>query len=202
MFRRNRIANITTALAAFAGKDACVPVMKYLSQTAGLIGLDTIRSRFTQEIRSGYEHRAKSCETCETPGACCLDVHFVNIRITRLEAATIAKRLGELPVESRDIVIQRIENSIEKFELLSDRPMENRFFACPLYEKGIGCLVHESGKPLPCIAHACYSKRGDLPPDELLIEREIEVEKLNAKVYGKAAVQLPLPVAIHNVLFA
>ena len=52
-------------------------------------------------------------------------------------------------------------------------------FACPLYEKSVGCLVHENGKPVPCISHACYENRADLPPEKFQETIENKIEKLN-----------------------
>jgi hypothetical protein len=56
--------------------------------------------------------------------------------------------------------------------------------------------VHERGKPLPCVAHACYENKEDLPPDALLARAEETVGELNELVYRKPAVWLSLPVAI------
>jgi hypothetical protein len=56
--------------------------------------------------------------------------------------------------------------------------------------------VHDAAKPLPCIAHACYERREDLPPDELLTEREIRIAELNRRVYGRTEAPLPIPLVI------
>lgn len=169
--------------------------MKLLSETTALSKLRSIRNEFRLRIRDNYEHRARSCATCETPGKCCLDAHFVNVRITRLEAAAIRNALDTLEPEQSEKVHLRIDEAIAKYGL--DRTSEALLetYACPLFEKGIGCLVHQTAKPLPCIAHACYERKEDLPPDELLAEREIEIEKLNRRVYGKTTL-LPIPLAL------
>jgi hypothetical protein len=160
--------------------------MKMLGETHALEKLHELKARFAARIRHDYEHRAKSCATCETPGACCLDAHFVNVRITRLEAVAIRKVVDEQ-------VMKRVEATIEKFGLSIDG---DETYACPLFEKGVGCLVHERGKPLACIAHACYENKEDLPPDELLAEQEGLVAKLNELVYRTPATLSPLPIAI------
>jgi hypothetical protein len=123
----------------------------------------------------------------------CLDEHFVNVRITRLEAAAIGRVIDELPVSLREWVFRRVENSIKDYRLTDS---SNEKFACPIFEKGVGCLVHSTAKPLPCIQHACYEKREDLPPDKLLIEAEEKIDRLNRLVYGKASAMKPLPVAV------
>ena len=169
--------------------------MKLISETTALAKLSDIRREFADRIREGFEHRAKPCSACETPGACCLDEHFVNVRVTRLEAKAISDRLDQLPTELRESVSLRAVRAVERYGLESSGE-ELRTYACPLFEKGIGCLVHDMAKPLPCIAHACYERKEDLPPDELLTEREMRIAELNRRVYGKAEPPLPIPVAM------
>jgi len=157
--------------------------------------LAKVRDDFARVIRDRYEHVAQPCSSCLTPGACCLDEHFVNVRITRLEAAAIKRRLAELPQDLQAKVEERTEAAIEKYGL--DRPDEYgaKTYACPLFEQGVGCLVHDHAKPLPCINHACYDRKEDLPPDELLDERELEIDQLNQRTYGESHL-VPIPVAI------
>ena len=169
--------------------------MKLISETKGLSKLAEIGRDFSDEVRRGYEHRAKPCSTCETPGACCLDEHFVNVRVTRLESRAISNSVSSLPDDLREKVLSRARSAVERYGL-EESDGELKTYACPLFEKGIGCLVHDTAKPLPCIAHACYERKEDLPPDELLTEREIRVAELNLRVYGKAEPPLPIPVAI------
>lgn len=156
--------------------------MRLVSESTGLEKLRKIRKDFRQEIAARFEHRAKPCSTCETPGACCLDEHFVNVRISRLEAAAIKNAVAGLDDELRSAIDERLSKIDPAAE----------FYACPLYQKGVGCLVHESAKPLPCIAHACYERKEDLPPDDLLSEREIEIDALNRQVYGRRHPQTPI----------
>jgi hypothetical protein len=170
--------------------------MKYLSQATALQKLHSIKTEFAEQIHTGFEHKAKSCATCERQGACCLDEHFVNVHITRLEAVAIRERLNELSEDKRNEVYDRIDTTIERYGLSDSGDTFAQTYACPLFEKGTGCLVHAYGKPLPCIAHACYERKEDLPPGEFLAERENAVDDLNEKVYGKPAQWLPLPVAI------
>lgn len=169
---------------------------KLISESRGIEKLRELRSAFASEIRDSFEYRAKSCSACESPGKCCRDEHFVNVHITRLEAAAIGRRLDELGEERKQEVLLRAEKAIEKFGLALTGDTFDKTYACPLFESGIGCLVHETAKPLPCIAHACYEKKEDLPPDDLLAERESAVSKLNRRVYGNEPPLTPLPVAI------
>lgn len=166
--------------------------MKILAETKALFRLTEIRNEFRELIGREYEHRAKSCASCETPGACCLDAHFVNVRITRLEATAIRNALLRLPDEMRERVFARNEKVAEGMNARSTEK-----YSCPLFEKGIGCLVHHTAKPLPCIAHACYERKEFLPPDDLLVERETEIEKLNRRVF-RSTTFIPIPLAIIN----
>ena len=172
--------------------------MRLFSETRALTKLHQLKTAFANRIRRDYEHRAKSCATCATPGACCLDAHFVNVHITRLEAAAIRQRIDGLPAQLRRAVLTRAEEVIERYDLSSDGDTFSKTYACPLFEKGFGCLVHEYGKPLPCMAHACYENKEDLPPDDLVAEQEGLVSKLNELTYRRPATWLPLPIAIKS----
>lgn len=171
--------------------------MKPISETSAIDKLAAIREGFRASV-AVFEQRAESCQTCVTPGACCLDAHFVNVRITRLETAAIANALGSLPIDLKDRVRSRLEKAIADHKL--DEVLDNSTatYACPLFEKGTGCLVHDTAKPLPCIAHACYKRESDLPPDELLDAAEIKVESLNRRTYGQTTELLSIPVALRD----
>jgi hypothetical protein len=167
---------------------------KVISETIAIERLAEIRGRFRETIATGFEHRAKSCGTCETRGVCCLDAHFVNVRISRLEAVAINNAIANLNEPLRSSIYQRIDKAIERFGL--DKSNLDKTYACPLFDRDIGCAVHNTAKPLPCINHACYERREDLPPDELLDEAELEIDELNRKVYGRSQPLMSLPVAI------
>jgi hypothetical protein len=173
--------------------------MKPISETRALEKLQTLKTDFASRVKTDFESNAKSCATCETPGACCLDAHFVNVQITRLEAVAIRNTIGKLSEQIQTRVLTRIDETISEYELSSEGDTFSKTYACPLFEKGIGCLVHHEGKPLPCIAHACYENKNDLPPDELVAEQEGLVEKLNELTYRKPVTWLPLPIAVRIV---
>lgn len=165
-----------------------------MSEPKALGELEKLKNAYRNLIAANYEHRAASCQTCPTRGACCLDEHFVNVHITRLEAVAIAKTLASLNEEKQREIYNRAEKAVEKYDLNSDGDTFQKTFACPLFEKETGCLVHASGKPAPCISHACYENESDLPPDDLQEEIEFNIERLNRKTYGGASVLSPLPV--------
>ncbi len=172
--------------------------MKLISEKKALGRLKRLRSDLETEIVENYEHRAKSCLTCETQGACCVDAHFVNVHISRLEAVAIGQVLARLDLKKRIEVDKRIDDAIEEYRLTTDGDTFRQTFACPLFEKGTGCLVHLDAKPAPCITHACYENAADLPPDEILTKREREIDALNEQTYGRPQPWLPLPLAIRS----
>lgn len=170
--------------------------MKRISEKKGLAILRELKDTLAAEVREGYEHRAKSCDVCETPGACCLDEHFVNVHISPLEGEAIIGVLEGLPEDRKVKVLRRVDAVIEKYGLEDGEDTFDKTYACPLFEKGTGCLVHGKAKPVPCIVHACYERKEDLPPASLAAEREIEVDELNRRVYGRRDAWLPLPVML------
>lgn len=171
--------------------------MKYLSQAKALGRLAQIKQTLRQAVAK-YEARAKSCTTCETPGACCLDAHFVNVHISRLEAVAIDRTLDRLPDVHRTAVEKRIDDTISRHGLTDSGDTYSQKYACPLFENGVGCLVHNDGKPSACIVHACYESNNDLPPDELHQQAELAIDLLNARTYGREHRWLSIPLALRN----
>ncbi|HEX6278536.1 MAG TPA: hypothetical protein VFZ49_00855 [Pyrinomonadaceae bacterium] len=162
--------------------------MKPLSESRAIGLLSKIREDFRREIVDGFENRAKPCSSCETPGVCCLDEHFVNVRVSRLEGAAIRQAVEGLDAETRGAIGERLRGI----------SVDAEFYACPLFQPGVGCLVHDTAKPLPCIAHACYEKKEDLPPDELLASREEAIDRLNKRVYGISRPLVPIHTALRS----
>ncbi len=173
--------------------------MKILSESKALARLEKVKSEYQSVIQNDYESKAKDCLTCEVQGSCCTDAHFVNVHITRLEAVAIRETLRELNEEKQRKIFARVEETVKEYNLEMAGDTFAQTFACPLFEKGIGCLVHRTAKPVPCIQHACYENRQDLPPDELQIENENSIERLNAKTYGRNWSWLPLPVWLQKI---
>jgi len=175
--------------------------VKLLSEKKALETLRDLRDGFSKRIRDEYEHRAASCLTCSTPGACCLDAHFVNVHVSKLEAVAISKALENVEDDLREKVIDRIDSTIDTYNISSEGDTFQQKFACPLFEKGFGCLVHDTGKPVACTVHACYENAEDLPPNELQFAQEQLIDDLNARTYGRQNPWLPLPLAIRKVMF-
>jgi hypothetical protein len=173
--------------------------MKMLSETAALEKLHKLKTTYQSFIKTNYEHKAADCAICPTKGACCLDAHFVNVHITRLEAVAVRKTLENLSREKQREIYERAAEAVEKYDLKSDGDTFQKTFACPLFEKAVGCLVHSSGKPAPCISHGCYENKEDLPPEQFQETVENAVGKLNEKTYGNNPNWLPLPVWVGRI---
>ncbi len=168
--------------------------MKMLAETKALSELQKLKIDYASFIKTNYEHNAKSCLTCETQGACCLDAHFVNVYITKLEAVSIRQTLKKLSEEKQREIYKHAEETVEKYDLKTSGDTFQKTFACPLFKKSVGCLVHFEGKPAPCISHACYENKKDLPPENFQTKIENHVERLNKRTYGSAWTWLALPV--------
>jgi hypothetical protein len=171
--------------------------MRKLSEAEALARLRQSKAAFQTNVKLNFEHRAVDCRVCPTPGACCTDAHFVNVHITRLEAVAIRetiRRTPRLTEDERRAVYRRARETVERYGLVAAGFSEAQTFACPLFVKGAGCLVHRRAKPAPCIQHACYEDWSDVPPLSLQWREERRVEQLNREVYGAAWEWLPLPV--------
>jgi hypothetical protein len=169
--------------------------VKILSEKCGVALVRHVKDDLRAD-GAAFERRAADCAACDTPGACCLDEHFVNVRITRLEAAAIAQVIERLPAIRRAGAEERIRNS--SLRLAGSDDVDT--FACPLYEKGTGCLVHDEAKPVPCIVHACYDKREEVPPDDLQDAAELAIDRLNSRIYGRSTALEPLPIAVQAAI--
>lgn len=171
--------------------------MRKLSEAEALARLQRSKAAFQTNVKFNFEHRALDCRVCPTPGVCCTDAHFVNVHITRLEAVAIRETIARTPrltEDERRAVYTRARAAVERYDLGASGDTFAQTFACPLFVKDAGCLVHKRAKPAPCIQHACYDDWADVPPTSLEWREERRVEQLNAEVYGAAWEWLPLPV--------
>ena len=171
--------------------------MKTLTEGAALARLRRGKAAHQSHVKTTYEHAARPCAACPTPGACCTDAHFVNVHITRLEAVAIRETLERTPRlddAARRGVYERARAAVARYGLSAAGDTFARTYSCPLFAPGAGCLVHARAKPAPCVQHACYDDWRDVPPAELQWRAESRVERLNEQAYGAAWAWLPTPV--------
>jgi len=171
--------------------------MRKLTEAEAVARLKRGKAAFQTHIKLNFEHRALDCRVCPTPGVCCTDAHFVNVHITRLEAVAIRDTLALTPRlgdGERRAVYARARDCVGRYRLDSADDSFAQTFSCPLFEKGVGCLVHQRAKPAPCVQHACYEDWADVPPLDAQWREERRIERLNSEAYGAAWEWLPLPV--------
>jgi hypothetical protein len=170
--------------------------MPRLTEAAALARLQRGKAAYQSHVKIHFEPAARDCRVCPTAGVCCTDAHFVNVHITRLEAVAIRETLRRTPrldEEARRAVYTRAHAAVARYGLHAAGETYAQTYACPLFEPGAGCLVHQRAKPAPCIQHACYDRWEDVPPVELQWRTETRVEHLNEQVYGAAWAWLPTP---------
>ena len=169
--------------------------MRKLSEAAALARLQRGKVAYQSHLKITYEPAAQDCRTCPTPGVCCTDAHFVNVHITRLEAVAIRETLARTPrltEAERRAVYARARETVRRYNLRASVSGDTyaQTYSCPLFEPGLGCLVHRRAKPAPCIQHACYENWEDVPPVELQWQTERRVEELNTAVYGLSLIHI------------
>lgn len=169
--------------------------MKLRSRTNGLIALTRVRNELRSAV-AGFEEKAASCETCTTRGECCRDEHFVNVRVTAIEAQAIRSAIAELPTMLRDKVYARAELAANALSAAANSGDDRQTYSCPLYDAELQCLVHTTAKPAACIVHACYENADDLPPDELLETAERAAIEISRSVYGKDIDAVAIPFVV------
>ncbi|HEX8098070.1 MAG TPA: hypothetical protein VF507_08540, partial [Pyrinomonadaceae bacterium] len=94
--------------------------MSCTSEREALARLQRVKASYQTFVKLNYEHAAEDCRTCNTPGVCCTDAHFVNVHITRLEAVAVRETLARSPrlTEShRRAVYERAREAVERYGL-------------------------------------------------------------------------------------
>ncbi len=170
--------------------------MKSLTEAEALARLRRGKAAYQSHVKINYEHAARPCSACPTPGVCCTDAHFVNVHITRLEAVAIRETVARTPRLSKEAeraVFARARAAVARYDLRAAGDTFARTYSCPLFEPGAGCVVHARAKPAPCVQHACYDDWQDVPPTALQWRAESRVESLNEQTYGAAWAWLPIP---------
>ena len=70
--------------------------MRRLTEAEALALLQRGKAAFQTHVKLNFEHRARDCRACPTPGVCCTDAHFVNVHITRLEAVAVRETVRRI----------------------------------------------------------------------------------------------------------
>jgi hypothetical protein len=174
--------------------------MRKISEAQALVQLRRRKQQFAAYIAQNYGEKALDCRQCST--ICCANDKFVNVNITRLEAIAIWRTLKNSPRITPQLfekILTRVTAAIEQYRLSPYGDTFLQTYACPLFEKGIGCLVHWKAKPGPCIQHGCYQDWQDLPDTEAFSRVEQKVEKLNKTVYHQDWQYATIPVWLSRI---
>lgn len=174
-------------------RQAAEPVAK----ATALARLRRLKQRFAQYIGKTYGHLAADCAVCPTP--CCADAQFVNVHVVRLEAEAMLETLRRSPKHGPDKVrevVARARAAVARYGLTETGDTFAQTYACPLFERGVGCLVHWKAKPAACIQHGCYERWEDLPETGTQRAVERRAAALDESVHGAPAVWLPIPLWI------
>jgi hypothetical protein len=107
--------------------------------------------------------------------------------------------LQKLPIEKQKEIYCRIEQTIENYDLKSSGDTFAQTFACPLFEKEIGCLVHASGKTRRVHSACVLRKQTGFAARRVTVGSRNEIERLNEQTYKTSARWLSLPVFLHLV---
>ncbi|MCS7078424.1 MAG: hypothetical protein NZ585_00030 [Chloracidobacterium sp.] len=167
------------------------------AKAAAFAWLRRLKQRFARYIGKTYGHLAADCAVCPTP--CCADAQFVNVHIVRLEAEAMLETLRRSPKHGPDKVrevLARAHAAVVRYGLTETGDTFAQTYACPLFEPGVGCLVHWKAKPAACIQHGCYERWEDLPETGTQRAVERQVAALDEAVHGAPAVWLPIPLWI------
>src|SRR5215475_12035433 len=163
--------------------------MRPITESKALAHLKRIKDNFRNYI-ARHSQNAVDCSTCSMP--CCVDSKFVNVNITRLEAKAILRTLQQSPRISRqkfNQIMMRAEQAIFKHRLNATGDTFKQTYACPLFEKGVGCLVHYKAKPAPCIQFGCYEDWQDIPDTREFHRVQRRVERLHYALGEEAVYQ-------------
>ncbi|MEJ7617708.1 MAG: hypothetical protein WKF30_12260 [Pyrinomonadaceae bacterium] len=170
--------------------------MKRLTEQQALAQMQSVKAAYKSHIIKVYEPAALACKSCPNAGVCCTDAHFVNVHITRLEAIAMRETLERTPRlthDERRAIYRRAAATVARHNLRLHGDTFQQTYSCPLFEPGVGCVVHRRAKPAPCIQHACYDNWEDVPPLALQWRTEHRIEQLNRQVYGSSWAWPPTP---------
>src|ERR687893_1122930 len=110
--------------------------MRRLTEAEALARLQRGKAAFQTHVKLNFEHRARDCRACPTPGVCCTDAHFVNVHITRLEAVAVRETLERTPrlkEEERRAVYARARAAVARYGLRAGGDTFAQTFSCPLF---------------------------------------------------------------------
>ncbi len=137
----------------------------------------------------------RSCAGCD---AHCCRAGCNSMRVSRLEALALARRLSEPDLAPRvPEILRRAREEIRLRGLCAD---SDATYDCPLLSGEGRCLVHGPAQPSGCLTFRPVPD-GGCDHDLRLFHRHYgKVERLDRRVFGRRSRPLPIPLALVNVL--
>ena len=137
----------------------------------------------------------RSCASCD---AHCCRIGCNSMRVSRLEAEVIARRLAE--PDLAPLVPQILERARGEVRKRGLRPDRDTTYDCPLLSPEGRCLVHGPSQPAGCLTFRPVEDGGcdhDLP---LFRKHENRILNANRTAWGRDEDPLPIPIALLKTL--
>jgi Fe-S-cluster containining protein len=157
-------------------------------------------ARIKEPLHASSRAASEAVRSCAGCDARCCKAGLNSMRVSRIEALALARRLGE-PDLAPEIpaILERARAEVEKRGLSEE---SDTTYDCPLLDDENRCMVHGPAQPAGCMTFKPVDDGGcdhDLP----LFHRHYKlVEAAERKALGKRYPALPIPLALLKVLRA
>ena len=158
-----------------------------------LEALARVKVAFVRKSESA-ENQVRSCAGCD---AHCCKVGFNSMRVHRIEAEALLRRLQE--DDLRPLIpgiLEKAKSEVRERGLLED---EDANYNCPLLSDEGRCLVHGPAQPAGCLS---FSPVGDggCDHDFAFFRKKVKgIRAAEKKAYGRESEPLSIPVALLRI---
>jgi Fe-S-cluster containining protein len=161
---------------------------------AGLKALGRVKERFVRRS----DRAARTVRSCSTCDAHCCKVGFNSMKVHRIEAEALRRRLLEPDLAPlRPEILAKARREIEERGLTDD---PDASYTCPLLSDDGQCLVHGPAQPAGCLSFSPVSDGGCDHDFEFFERQEEEIYAAGKLAYGKEQRPVSIPVALTRVL--
>ncbi len=159
-----------------------------------LDALTRVKIAFVRKSDS-TEKQVRSCLDCD---AHCCQVGFNSMRVHRIEAEALRRRLQGDDLRSLiPAIIEKAKSEVRERGLLEN---EDANFNCPLLSDEGRCLVHGPAQPAGCLTFSPVAD-GGCDHDLAFFAKHVKgIRAAERKAYGRESEPLPIPVALLRVL--
>ncbi len=137
------------------------------------------------------QKQVRSCVGCD---AHCCKVGFNSMRVHRIEAEALRRRL--LEDDLRPLIpgiLEKAKSEIREQGLSED---ENASYNCPLLSDEGRCLVHGPAQPAGCLTFSPVDDGGCDHDFAFFAKHVKKIRAAERKAYGRESEPLPIPVAL------